>query len=302
MADSDLMPLIQDVWDRISAVYGPAMARAAAKEAGLAEGTYFGWMLAAPGFAPEPISAERLAGRGPYTARSLNELRLADGASQGLLRPLGDGDYVLTEAGLAAARRIFEAAYHSMALLQPLPAAQLERLVELLRRVAEACETAPEPPGKYCLRLSRRIVPSAGAPILAWIDQLLSDLNAYRDDAHMASWRPFGISGAAWEAFTCLWRGEVRTLDELCGRLALRGHAREDYADALADLVARGWITAVADGFQLTAAGRAVREQAEQTTDQYFFAPWACLDAGEMEELRALLGGLRAGLPEQEEA
>jgi hypothetical protein len=297
MSHSDFMPLIQEVWDRISAVYGPAMARAAAKEAGLAEGTYFGWMLAAPGFAPEPISAGRLAGRAPYTARSLNELRLADGARQGLLRPLGDGEYVLTEAGLAAARRIFEAAYHSMAPLQPLPAAQMDRLTELLRRIVDACETAPEPPGKVRLRLSRRIVPSADAPVLAWIDQLLSDLNAYRDDAHMASWQPYGLSGAAWEAFTCLWRGEVQTLDALCERLAFRGHLRDDYAGALEDLVARNWIVAVGDGYELTDAGRAVRERAEQMTDQYFFAPWACLDEREVEELRTLLAGLGNGLP-----
>ena len=47
----------------------------------------------------------------------------------------------------------------------------------------------------------------------------------------------------------------------------------------------------------LTDAGRAVREHAEQDIDRYFFAPWACLEAREVEELRNLLGGLRDGLP-----
>ena len=138
------------------------------------------------------------------------------------------------------------------------------------------------------------------APALAWIDQYLSDLNAYRDDAHMASWQPSGIGGAAWEAFTCLWRGEARTLAELCDRLAFRGHAGQDYVDALEDLAARGWIAAAGEGYRLTDAGRAVREGAEQTTDAYFFAPWACLAESDLEELRALLVGLRDGLPSEE--
>jgi hypothetical protein len=297
---SALWRAAQEAWDRLSAIYGPAMARAARNEAGLAEGTYFGWMLEAPGFEPEPISAGRMAGRWPYTAHSLNEMRLADGARQGLLRSLGGGEYVFTEAGRTAARRIFEAAYHSMAPLQPLPAGDLERLAGLLRGIAAASEAAPEPPGKYCLRLSRRIVPSASAPLLAWIDQSLSDLNAYRDDAHMASWQPLGVSGAVWEAFTCLWRGEVRTPDELFARLAFRGHARGDYAEALAELVARAWIVPDGGGYLLAAAGRAVRDQAEQTTDRYFFAPWACLALAERSDLARLLAGLRDGLPPSE--
>jgi hypothetical protein len=297
MSAPDTWLLAQEAWDELSAVYGPVMARAAAEEAGLAEGTYFGWMLAAPDFEPDPISAGRLAGRAPYTSRTLIDARLTDNARQGLLRQAGQDEYYLTEKGRAAAKRIFEAAYHSMVPLQPLPAAALSRLADLLRRIVEASIVAPEPPGKYCLLLSRRIVPSGDAPPLAWIDQYLSDLNFYRDDAHMASWKSYDVSGAAWEAFTLLWRSEARTLDELCDRLAFRGHARQDYADALDALAARGWIIAEGDGYRLTAAGRAAREEAEQTTDTYFFAPWACLDEGEQGELRTLLAGLRDGLP-----
>jgi hypothetical protein len=41
-----------------------------------------------------------------------------------------------------------------------------------------------------------------------------------------------------------------------------------------------------------------VREDAERTTDAYFFAPWACLDAREVAELHASLTDLRVGLPQ----
>ena len=58
----------------------------------------------------------------------------------------------------------------------------------------------------------------------------------------------------------------------------MRGHACSDYADALAELVARGWVAATDDSYRLTDAGRVVREDAERAIDQCFFAPWACLD------------------------
>ena len=62
------------------------------------------------------------------------------------------------------------------------------------------------------------------------IDQYLTDLNAYRNDASLSVWQPYGVSGATWEAFTCLWRGDARTLDALCDRLSFRGHPHDDYA------------------------------------------------------------------------
>lgn len=293
---SDLWPLARAAYDALGEVYGPVMARAAVEQAGLAPGMYFGWMLAAPGFAPAPISAERLAVRGPYTSLALNAERLAQSAALGLLTPAGPGEYHLTEAGLMAARRIFQAAYDSMAPLQPLPAADLARLADLLRRIVEATEQAPEPPGKWSFRLSRRIDPGQDAPPLIWIDQYLSDLNAYRDDAHLAVWRPYNISGAGWEAFTLLWRGAARTVDEVAERLAFRGHARETYAAALHDLVTRGWLAQEGDGYRLTDAGRALRQAAEAATDHYFYAPWGCLNAEELTELRELLAALRDAL------
>lgn len=289
---SDLWPVARAAYDALGEIYGPVMARAATEKGGVAPGMYFGWMLAAPGFAPAPISAERLAVRGPYTSPALNAERLAQSAQVGLLTPAGPGEYHLTEVGLAAARRIFQAAYDAMALLQPLPQADLTRLADLLRRIVEATEQAPEPPGKWSFRLSRRIDPGLAAPPLVWIDQYLSDLNAYRDDAHLAVWRPYNISGAGWEAFTLLWRGAARTLDEVAERLAFRGHARATYAAALQDLVGRGWLAAEGESYRLTEAGQAVRQAAEAATDHYFYGPWERLNAGELAELRELLAAL----------
>lgn len=297
MSTSDLWFLAQEAWEALGAGYGPVMARTAAKEAGFPEGAYFGWILPALGLDPDPISARQLAAWSPYTALALDESRLSASAQLGFLRDAGGGNYYLTDAGRTAAKRITSAAYAYMAPLQPVPASDLSRLGELLFRLVDACITAPEPPEKWHLQLSRRTDPGEAAPIVARIDQYLTDLNAYRNDASLSVWQPFGVSGATWEAFTCLWRGDARTLDELCDRLSFRGHPRADYAGALADLVAHGWVAATNDSYRLTDAGRVVREDAERAIDQCFLAPWACLETREAEELAVLLGGLRDGLP-----
>jgi hypothetical protein len=88
-----------------------------------------------------------------------------------------------------------------------LPESDLKRLASLLGRLVEANLTTPESPGKWCLRIARNFDPGVEAPVMARLDQYLSDLSAYRDDAHLASWRSYGVSGRR-RAFTLL--GPVR--------------------------------------------------------------------------------------------
>jgi hypothetical protein len=270
------------------------MARAAGEQ--MPAGEWYGWLFAALMWEPEPLSAERLAVRAPYTALALHHARLARGAELGMLAPVTASGYRLTDAGHATIRHIIAAAYAVMVEPHPRPLADLERLTSLLRRLVEASLAAPEPAVKGALHLSRRIDPGESAPILARIDQFLSDLNAYRDDAHVASWQPLAVSGPAWEAFTYLWREQARTVDDLVAQLAFRHHAPAIYADALAALVSRGWAAETDNGYEVTEMGRTIRQAAEAATDRVFFAPWACLDEKELEELQDLLAGLRDGL------
>jgi DNA-binding MarR family transcriptional regulator len=85
-------------------------------------------------------------------------------------------------------------------------------------------------------------------------------------------------------------------LDELCQKLERRGHSRDVYAQALDDLIRRGWISEEADKYRVTQKGQVLRQEAEDKTDRYFYAPWACLSKHESEELRDLLTQLRDGL------
>ena len=78
------------------------------------------------------------------------------------------------------------------------------------------------------------------------IDQYLSDLDAYHDDAHLDARRAYAVSGQAWEAFTYLWRDGRISAEALAARLARRGHGRDGYAAALEELAARGWASPMA--------------------------------------------------------
>jgi hypothetical protein len=296
MISSDLWPLTWEALQALTRHYGPAIDRAA-EQVGIPYGEWYGWLMAAKIFEPDPVSAARLHVRAAYTDPALQEERLGKGVRLGLLSHAGGGDYYLTNLGHAAVRQLIAAAYAAMTPLQPLPPAGLERLLALLRRLVEASLAAPEPPGKWCLRVARHYDPDGRAGPMPQVDQYLSDLAAYRDDAHLAAWQPLGVSGQAWETLTHLWVGDVTTLDEVCARLSpRRGYSRDDYADALAELVARGWIAEQVGVYRLTDAGKTVRDQAEETTNRYFFAPWAALTEAEVGELRSLLTQLRAGL------
>jgi hypothetical protein len=247
------------------------------------------------------VSARNLGVRSAYTAPAKLEASLQKGTALGLLEPLGEGNYLLTAAGRAGVQQLIETAYAAMVPLQPLPHEDLLRLAQLLQKVVEAALAAPEPPGKWCLRIARHYDPGPGAAVMQRIDQYLSDLAAYRDDAHLAAWRPYGVSGPAWEAFTLLWVGTGRTLDELCLKLARRGYDREEYAAALQELIDRDWIAPDAAGYAVTERGRTLRETVEATTDSYFHEPLQRLAEAEVAELRDALVRLRDALTHQEQ-
>ncbi len=282
-----LWPLALENIRVLNRVYGPAMDETAAA-AGL-EGPEWSLLLPALLFEPDPISAARLHVRGPYTADHSYDARLARLAGHGMLVSAAEKAYRLTDTGRDMVERIIGTAYSVMDELEPLPAADSERLALLLGRLVDAVMAAPVPPDKWSITLSRRTDPGERASVVVRIDQYLSDLNAYRDDAHLAAWRPHGVSGPAWEAFTLLDRSEAQTLNGLYEKLKWRGHPRKVYEEALRGLIERGWVEQDAEEMGVTAKGRAIRQDAEDATDRHFYGPWVCLNSGEVDELEQLL-------------
>jgi hypothetical protein len=291
MTITDLYPLAIEAMQALALHYRPAMDQANA-EVGLKEYDW-GTLFAALGAEPEPLTVARLHWLSPYDDAQALERRLAAAASRGFLAPDQAGGYRLTEAGRQAAWASIRAAHARLSTLEPLPADQLRRLLDLLRQLVDSTLAAPEPAEKHYLHRSRLVDPGADAAPVTRIDQYLTDLALFRDDAHLAAWRPHQTDGHAWEALTLIWRGTATTPEALVEQLARREHTQAAYAAALQMLAGRGWVAERDGAYYVTEQGRALRQRAEDETDRLFYQPWHILDDGAAQELRVLLTQFR---------
>ncbi len=296
MNETLVWPVFVEAYHAISKHYVPVMDEKAAEYELPERG---GWLLLpALTFDPDNISAEKLCIRSPYTSARRFQAGLEELVAGGFLivESENDLDYRLSPLGRGAIMAIIQAGYECMTALHPLDHVELESLADILNKLVHACIEAPEPPGKWSIRHSRRIDPGDVAPVMVRIDQYLSDLAAYRDDCHLAAWQIYGVEGHAWEALTVLWRNGMFTLDGLCEQLAHRGFTSEEYQVALADLIRRGWVNLDDGEYCLTELGVKVREAAEADTDDYFYRPWSCLGNQALNNLQTQLTRLKTVL------
>lgn len=299
--DAQFYDLTQTLWGAFAGAMGAARAREPEPpptppilqlHAGQAESPAW-FLMQAVEFDPQPLTVERLRRRDVYASESIVAALLELMAGEKWFDRQGD-EYALRSEGRAVLERIHANRYRWLGVLE-LPAAA-HRLERRLADLIAASLAAPNPPGVWCLAHSRRRAPDAGESTAAHLFQYVADVNAFRDDCHMAAWRPLGVAGHVWEAFGLVADGTGPTADAIFDALAYRGYSMADYAAALAELAARGWVSAGADGHAITSDGRAVREQVEQATDAYFYASWSDLTAAEIIGIRDDIDTLRASL------
>lgn len=275
------------------------------KELELDNGPYFFALFAAKALEPKSLYAEYFCIRAPYSHPSRWETPLGQLVERGMLAAHGDGQYTLTQTGRDAIVRILDAFYQQLNVINhsALASNEVDQTAHDLKRVIDACLAVSEfaVPG---LNDSHRVVPPGDATSLAHIDQAIDDLSAFRDDAHMASFKPHAISGHAWELFTFLWHEQVKNADEMTEKVTTRGYTRKDYMEALDELVRRGWVEQVQDDtYKLTAAGRHIREESEVKTDHFFYSPWAnTFSAEQAAQLHDRLTGIETSLKRMAEA
>jgi hypothetical protein len=257
-----------------------------------------GWFLVqAAEFEPEPLTVTNLRVRDVYASERIMQALLELMAGEGWLEHDGHGAYSLATPGRAILGRMRERRHRLLAALDPLFPEEIASIAALLGRLIDASRACGTPPGTWCLAHSRHRAPAADAPPLVRIFQYFDDVNAFRDDAHMAAWQPLGLDGRTWEAFATICAGGADSAETVFAQLARRGYCRSEYTAALEDLIRRGWLSAGDDGaYAVTEMGRAVREGAEQRTDEYFYAPWSCLGEEEIGALQAALIRVRAGM------
>jgi hypothetical protein len=133
-------------------------------------------------------------------------------------------------------------------------------------------------------------------PPMPFVEQVMTCLNAYWNDAYIHTWRASGMSATALEILTLLWHGDAQNFDQICDCLAHRGHDCRVYEDVVRGLISKGLIDEGEDAIWITSSGRIIRNQIEAETEKLFFNAWDVLSADEKNELAGLLNRLELEL------
>jgi Mn-dependent DtxR family transcriptional regulator len=255
-------------------------------------------------FDPEPTYDALLQRRYPYGTTARWQKAFGTLAERDLLTRSGDAGYVVTDDGRAIVDTITTAFYTSLYAVEAqiadqMPTTELQQLVTWLQQITAECRQAPTPPGSFCIdhSLSRYHSYREDAPLLGKVDQALDDFNAFRDDAHLATFAAYPIAGHGWELFSKMWQGDVDSAEEMAEKMAFRGHSAESYQLQLDDLTKLGWVKPDGYGnYDVTRNGKLIRDSAETQTNRYFYAPWTILDNATTDQLRQALIKLAVAL------
>jgi DNA-binding MarR family transcriptional regulator len=285
-----LWTLVTETMQAFMPFYREAMMKAI-EESGVPD-AWFALSLAR-GMDPEPFSLQRFHDMYPYMALQRQRDVLEELAREDGLEAVGENAYRITDIGREIVQDIYHAARESLKTVAHLPLSEMEQLNNLLLRLVEATLNAPEPENKWAIAASRANDPGENWGEAAKTDQYLTDLYMFRDDAHIAAWKPYGVSGRTWETLSFIWEEQAHTAAKLAEKRSPRGFTQQDYTQSLAELVKLGWIEPAAEGYQITEKGRALRQEAEDTTNHYFFAPWDSLNSEEQAQLYDLLNRLK---------
>jgi len=293
MDNYQLWKVAEEALSALTARYEPSAEQCCA-EHGM-DRREWGLLLAVYTFEPEETTPGHLMVRGPYTSADTYLQRLRSLAEKKFAEEIEPGRFRMADESRKIMLMIAENVREVMAHADPLPPSDSGRLAILLDRIVQASMSNPPPPDTWSISLSHKLLPALNPP-MPYIEQALSCLSAYRDDAHLAAWQRSGLSAMALESLTMLWRGEITTLDDLCKKLTHRGHPCQVYVTVLCELRERGLITGPDQSPWLTGTGRVFRNEIEEDTDRFFYTPWSSLEKAEKNELYGLLTRMRDGL------
>jgi Helix-turn-helix family len=246
-------------------------------------------LVQAAAVAPLPLTMQRLVAVSPYTAPSARQGLLSNAVAGGQLAEKDAGAYELTDEGRGVLAAFYDTAHELISTAPTLSEVEMDALNARLGRLVFGSADLPVPELKPALAASRWTDPGPDAPANVTFDQYVTDLLAFRDDAHAASWQNLGVDGRTWETLTLIWRGDAAGAADLHEELPRRGWSTADYAVSLDLLAERGWLQLVDGEWQATEAGAEVRQAAENETERLFFAAWDALDQEDLQEMETSL-------------
>lgn len=237
---------------------------------------------------PTRLHPSLLIDRVPYTRPESFLERLMAAARRGWLCD-EKGEFALTDAGREVVEGVYDLGDRLYAKIKALNNYEMQRLLFLSDCVINNIEKLPVPSRKPAFTLSLRFHRDRFTPLIVRVRQRIFDLLAFRDDAHITSWRPYEQDGRLWEAFTLVWREQVGSAAELYELLPHRNYSKSDYAAALDILAARGWIVGCEDRFVVQEQAAQIRQKIEEQTNLLFAAAFSGLSADEKRELQELM-------------
>jgi hypothetical protein len=246
----------------------------------------------------ERFSIQDFQRRDPYSNPEQFERVFVRLNIKGWIEPMRDGSFKVTEKARETTRFLIQAGDVQLSDFAAMLDQDLKRLLVFLKQIVlESC-LAPEPPGKWAILKRFRVADEHYPPIMQ-IREYLMDLFAYHDDSHLSASHPyFNEAGIVWIVLGALWKGDAVNAEQMAEKMAFRGYDVEDYEIALQAALELGWAEPGnrPDKSCLTEEGKKLREQAEQDTNEYFYAPWSVLTSEEIRELHELLTRLSDGL------
>ena len=239
----------------------------------------------------DSFSKQEFQKRDPYSNPQVFEKVFVTLNFKGWIEPLSDDKYFVKEEAHNAARTLIQAGDRYLLSFESSTTLNLHRLAILLKQIVLANSVAPEPTEKWAV-MKRFRVTDQNSPWIVQIREYLMDMFAYRDDCHYAAAHPhFGRGGIIWIVLGALWKNETVTAEGLAESMSSRGYDVHHYDVALQASVQLEWAnqTGIPGRYCITQSGRELREQAEQLTNRYFYAPWSVLTKNELYEFSNLL-------------
>lgn len=266
------------------------------------EGPDLGFIQIAYAFAPDPITPEGYIARGPYSNPNVYKEQMDASVERGWLEVAEDGKYILSEKGKKVAKKFLSMGdewFGGMPASSPEDSA---RIADLLAKLVEKASKLEKPAEKPTLKIGINLKPGVDATPMLRVRRHLVDMQYYRDDVHIAAWKPYKVSGKVWETLTSVWRDEASTPAEMVERYSeFRNYTEEDYTAAFDKLISLEWVVKENGKYTITEKGKKVRQGVEDKTDEYFSVPFSVLNQQETEELRGLLGKLAEVIKPEEE-
>jgi hypothetical protein len=250
----------------------------------------------------EPIQVEYFNTLNPFTRLEQVQERIDAIVEKGFAELEGDsGGYRVTKAGREAATHPFKVVHEQLDSAQPMDSKDLKRLAELLGKVVDLTIEAGKPANKPNLLRSRQTHPGSKAGPVTLIDQYITDLIYYRDDAHNGAWLPHGCSAQAWDVLTSVWRKQSQDIDSLAEQFEARGYTTESLQTAMDEIKALGWLTDSDGKLEVTQAGAKLRQETEDLTNEYYFGPWSGLSEQDQKAFEDLIVAYTDAIKPEEE-